>query len=35
MFRDPVKFYVLVAIGYSVLIPYSVEQVYKFLKAKH
>jgi hypothetical protein len=31
MFRDPTKWYLLVAISYSVLIPFSIFNIYKFL----
>jgi len=34
MFRDPTKFYILVALSYSVLIPFSVEQIYLYLRKK-
>ena len=34
LFRDPTKFYVLTALSYSVLIPFSVEQIYLYLKKK-
>ena len=34
MFRDPTKWYILVALSYSMLIPYSVEKLYEFLKSK-
>ncbi len=34
MFRDPTKWYVLVAVSYSILIPYSVWNIYGFLKSK-
>ena len=33
LFRDPTKFYVLVALSYSVLIPFSVTEIYKRLSA--
>lgn len=32
MFRDPTKWYLLIAISYSVLIPFTIEQVYIWLK---
>ena len=34
MFRDPAKWYPLVAISYSILIPYSVYQIYELIKRK-
>lgn len=34
MFRDPTKFYVLVAVSYSVLIPFSVSEIYTLLSSK-
>lgn len=34
MFRDPTKWYVLIAISYSILIPYSIEKIYILLKEK-
>jgi hypothetical protein len=34
MFRDPTKWYILVALSYSILIPYSVWRIYDFLKLK-
>jgi hypothetical protein len=34
MFRDSTKFYLLVAISYSILIPFSVSQIYEFIKRK-
>ncbi len=33
MFRDPTKWYTLVAISYSILIPFSVWKIYDFLKS--
>ena len=32
MFRDPAKWYPLVAISYAVLIPYSISKIYEWLK---
>jgi len=32
MFRDPTKFYLLVAVGYSVLIPYTLQHIAKKIK---
>jgi len=32
LFRDPVKFYILIAFAYSLIIPYSIERVGKFRK---
>lgn len=32
MFRDPTKWYVMVAISYSVLIPYSIWKIYRWLQ---
>ncbi len=34
MFRDPTKWYVLVAISYSILIPFSVWKIYEWLKTE-
>lgn len=34
MFRDPTKWYVLVAISYSILIPFSIEKIYRWLEKK-
>ena len=34
MFRDPTKFYTLVALSYSVLIPYSIWRMYDWINAK-
>lgn len=34
MFRDPTKFYVLISLSYSILIPFSVQQTYSWLKSK-
>ncbi len=34
MFRDPTKFYILVALSYSMLIPYSIFQITFFVKSK-
>ena len=34
MYRDPTKWYTLVAISYSILIPFTVWQIYEFLKLK-
>lgn len=34
MFRDPTKWYLLVVISYTVLIPYTVSKTYDFLKLK-
>lgn len=34
MFRDSSKWYVLIALSYSMLIPYSLEKIYEFLKTK-
>ena len=34
MFRDPTKFYILVALSYSVLIPFSVSQMYTWINSK-
>jgi hypothetical protein len=34
MFRDPTKWYTLVAISYSVLIPFSILSIYEWLKSK-
>lgn len=34
MFRDPSKFYILTAISYSLLIPFSIESIYKLLQEK-
>jgi hypothetical protein len=35
MFRDPTKFYLFTAIGYSILIPFSLQQAAAVLKTKH
>jgi hypothetical protein len=35
MFRDATKFYVLVALSYSILIPFTVLKVYEYLKSKN
>lgn len=32
LFRDPTKWYVLIAISYSMLIPFGISEVYNFLK---
>ena len=34
LFRDPTKFYTLVALSYSVLIPYSLSKIYKLFFVK-
>ncbi len=34
MFRDPTKWYTLVAISYSILIPFTVWKIYEWLKSK-
>jgi len=34
MFRDPTKFYLLIALSYSVLIPFSIYSIYEWLSAK-
>jgi hypothetical protein len=34
MFRDASKFYVLIALSYSILIPFTVSKIYEFLKNK-
>jgi hypothetical protein len=34
MFRDPTKWYILTAISYAVLIPFSIASIYKLLSAK-
>ena len=34
MFRDPTKFYILIALSYSILIPYSIFNITKFTKSK-
>ncbi len=34
MFRDPTKWYTLVAVSYSILIPYSIWNIYSFLSSK-
>lgn len=34
MFRDPTKFYLLIAIAYSILIPFSVWKIYNWLQQK-
>nr|MBI5455850.1 hypothetical protein [Candidatus Levybacteria bacterium] len=34
MFRDPTKWYTLVAISYSILIPFAIRKIYEFLKQK-
>jgi len=34
MFRDPTKWYTLVAISYSILIPFSIWKIYGFLSSK-
>lgn len=34
MFREPTKWYTLVALSYSVLIPFSIWKIYELLKAK-
>jgi len=33
MFRDPTKWYTLIAISYSILIPYSISKIYAWLKS--
>ena len=32
MFRDPTKWYILIALGYSILIPYSLKEISKYFK---
>lgn len=34
MFRDSTKFYILIALSYSILIPFSVSEIYIWLKSK-
>jgi hypothetical protein len=34
MFRDPTKFYLLIVLSYSILIPFSIWGIYDFLKLK-
>lgn len=34
MFRDPAKWYLLIAISYSILIPFTVWEIYEYLKLK-
>lgn len=34
MFRDPTKWYLLIALSYSLLIPYAVGKIYEFLKRR-
>lgn len=34
LFRDPTKFYTLIALSYSILIPFSIFQVYAYIKKK-
>lgn len=34
MFRDPTKWYTLVAISYSILIPFSIWKIYEWLKSR-
>lgn len=34
MFRDPTKWYLLIALSYSILIPFSIEQIYLWLSSK-
>lgn len=34
VFRDPTKFYLFIALSYSVLIPFSVYNIYNFLKTR-
>jgi hypothetical protein len=34
MFRDPTKWYLLIAVSYSILIPFIVSKIYDFLKFK-
>ena len=34
LFRDPTKFYILVALSYSLLIPFSISQIYIWLTSK-
>lgn len=34
LFRDPIKWYILIVISYSILIPYSVSKIYEYLKNK-
>lgn len=34
MFRDPTKFYLLVSLAYSVLIPFSIYSIYRWLNSK-
>ena len=33
MFRDSTKWYLLISLSYSILIPYSVERIYKYLES--
>lgn len=35
MFRDPTKFYLLIVLSYSFLIPFSLEKISKFIKEKY
>lgn len=35
MFRDPTKWYTLVAISYSILIPFSIWKIYEYLSTKY
>ncbi len=35
MFRDPTKWYLLTALSYSILIPFSIFSIYDLLKTKH
>lgn len=34
MFRDPTKWYIFITISYSVLIPFTIRQIYEWLKSK-
>lgn len=34
MFRDPTKWYTLIALSYSILIPYSISQIYEWLRSQ-
>ena len=34
MFRDPSKWYILIVISYSMLIPYSISKIYEYLKSR-
>lgn len=35
MFRDPTKFYVLVALSFSILIPYSIESIFLLVRKRY